>query len=155
MNFLYNVKRRTECITRWIIFLCKIKIAKEYRIWKFSRKNPYWKQRIKINYFKQLYLISISRKIGPGMVKRKPVEPGRFDKNQLHFYVKECIYILFILDITISFHSFIYLFPRQRENELCVKRKEQDINNAWNTNSPRYKKSRERQRERVFFTVRF
>lgn len=131
------------------MFLCKIKIIVDGRISNlgiFEKKSVLKATWMKINYFKQLYLISISSKIGPGMVKRKPVEPGRFDKNQLHFYVKEriyiYIYILFILGITISFHSFIYLFPRQRENELCVKRKEQDINNAWNTNSPRYKKKK-------------
>lgn len=84
-----------------------------------------------------------------GEEKARRTRPIR--QKSITFLCKRAyIYILFILGITISFHSFIYLFPRQRENELCVKRKEQDINNAWNTNSPRYKKSRERRRESVF-----
>lgn len=98
------------------MFLCKIKIIVDGRISNlgiFEKKSVLKATWMKINYFKQLYLISISSKIGPGMVKRKPVEPGRFDKNQLHFYVKERIYIyIFYLywalrsRFTVSFISF-------------------------------------------------
>lgn len=54
------------------------------------------------------------------MVKRKPVEPGRFDKNQLHFYVKEriYIYIYFIYtghyDLVSQFHLSLSTTTRER-----------------------------------------
>lgn len=52
------------------------------------------------------------------MVKRKPVEPGRFDKNQLHFYVKERIYIYFIYtghyDLVSQFHLSLSTTTRER-----------------------------------------
>lgn len=105
------------------MFLCKIKIIVDGRISNlgiFEKKSVLKATWMKINYFKQLYLISISSKIGPGMVKRKPVEPGRFDKNQLHFYVKEriYIYIFFIYtghyDLVSQFHLSLSTTTRER-----------------------------------------